>query len=103
WQGALACTTPPASARFARMLIYTATKFSFREDVVEGRIEQRILDAFKNRLGRSTSRSEIASWTNSMMYMNNVLQLSAVPDDAGVAIEYVIPQSSKRIDFILTG
>ena len=35
--------------------------------------------------------------------MNNVLQMSDVPDDCGVAIEYRIPQTSKRIDFILTG
>ena len=85
------------------MLVYSATKQQFREDVVENRIEHCILEAFKSRLGRSTNKNEIASWTNSMMYMNNVLHLSEVPDDAGVAIEYLIPQSSKRIDFILTG
>ena len=37
-----------------------------------------------------------------MIYMNNVLHTSNVPDDAGVAIEYQIPQTCKRIDFILT-
>jgi hypothetical protein len=86
-----------------RMLVYAATKSEFQLDVAENRIEQRVYDAFRNRLGHSTSRSEISSWTNSMQYMNNVLQMSEIPGDAGVAIEYRIPQTSKRIDFILTG
>jgi len=38
-----------------------------------------------------------------MMYMNNVLSDEAIPNNAGVAIEYKIPTSSKRVDFILTG
>ncbi|MBA2883212.1 hypothetical protein HNR65_003574 [Desulfosalsimonas propionicica] len=38
-----------------------------------------------------------------MQYMHNVLDLTKIPNDTGVAIEYRIPQSSKRIDFILTG
>jgi hypothetical protein len=85
------------------MLVYTSTKADFHLDVTENRIERVIHDAFCNRLGRSTSRSEISAWSNSMQYMNNVLQMSGVPDDCGVAIEYRIPQTSKRIDFILTG
>ena len=35
--------------------------------------------------------------------MDRVLTDNDIPSDAGVAIEYHIPQSSKRIDFILTG
>jgi DUF2075 family protein len=35
--------------------------------------------------------------------MNNVLMDNEIPNDAGVIIEYQIPQTSKRIDFILTG
>jgi uncharacterized protein len=85
------------------MLVYASTKAEFHVDVAENRIEQRVLDAFRGRLGHSTSRSEIAAWTNSMMYMHNVLHMSGIPDDAGVAIEYRIPQTCKRIDFILTG
>src|SRR3954462_1350610 len=85
------------------MLVYASTKAAFHSDVSENRIEQLVHDAFRNRLGHSTSRSEIASWANSMMYMHNVLQMSDIPDESGVAIEYRIPQTSKRIDFILTG
>ncbi|MEI6553297.1 MAG: DUF2075 domain-containing protein, partial [bacterium] len=35
--------------------------------------------------------------------MERVLSDSQIPDDVGIAIEYHIPQSSKRVDFIITG
>lgn len=49
------------------------------------------------------SANEVRSWRNSLQYMRNVVDDNAIPDDAGVALEYRIPQTSKRIDFILTG
>lgn len=62
-----------------------------------------IQTAYKSATGRSTGLSEIESWRNSLQYMDRVLNDAAIPADSGVAIEYHIPQSSKRIDFILTG
>lgn len=85
------------------MIVYASTKSEFRQDVRGNRIEQLILEAYKRNLGHSTSKSEIESWKNSMMYMGNILEDDGIPDDTGVAIEYKIPQTSKRIDFILTG
>ena len=38
-----------------------------------------------------------------MLYMSNVLDDDGIPANAGVAIEYRIPQTSKRVDFIVTG
>lgn len=35
--------------------------------------------------------------------MAKVLNDEEIPGDAGVAIEYGIPQTSNRVDFILTG
>lgn len=85
------------------MIVYSATRQEFSDDVISNQIELRILDAFQTRLRRSVSRSEVAAWKNSMQYMNNVLVSGDIAPDAGVAIEYTIPQSAKRIDFILTG
>ena len=85
------------------MIVYASTKSEFREDVRYNRIEGAILQAYKRNLGHSTSKSEIDSWKNSMMYMSNVLEDDGIPDSTGVAIEYRIPQTSKRIDVILTG
>lgn len=85
------------------MLVYTANKMDFMDDVRSNIIETKILDAFKRHIGHATSASEIASWKNSMMYMKNILEDGEIPNDAGVSIEYKLPQTSKRIDFILTG
>lgn len=85
------------------MIVYSATRGEFSEDVYSNQIEERILDAFQIRLGRSIGPSELSAWKNSMQYMNNVLVDGEIAEDAGVAIEYTIPQTAKRIDFILTG
>jgi DUF2075 family protein len=85
------------------MIVYHSTKEAFIEDVFLNNIENIILKAFKDKLNQSTSKNEVASWKSSLMYMNNVLNDSSIPADCGVAIEYRIPQTSKRVDFILTG
>lgn len=85
------------------MLIYQATKEVFLNDVLTNNIDGIILKAFEKRLQRTVSKNEISSWRNSMMYMNNVLLDNDIPGDSGVAIEFLIPQTSKRVDFILTG
>jgi len=85
------------------MLVYSATRAQFTRDVFSNQIEKKILDAFALRLGHRTSKSEIESWKNSMQYMNNALIAGDLPEDAGVAIEYQIPLTSKRVDFILSG
>ena len=85
------------------MIVYSATRAQFSRDVFSNQIEKKILDSFRSRLGKGTSESEIASWKNSMQYMNNVLMSGHIPGDAGVAIEYQVPLTSKRIDFILSG
>lgn len=85
------------------MIVYNSTKSEFRADVKNNRIEQKILTAFQKNLGHRTSKSEVLSWQNSLMYMSNAIDDKEVPDDAGIAIEYMLPRSSKRVDFIITG
>lgn len=85
------------------MIVYSATKKEFVADVIANQIEKTILASFIREMGHSTGKSEVGSWRNSMMYMHNVVSDPEIPDDTGIAIEYKIPQTSKRIDFILTG
>jgi DUF2075 family protein len=85
------------------MIVYQESCETFMADVQDSRIDLQILGQFKAKLNRSTSPSEIQSWSNSMQYMKNVLEVAQVPRDAMVTIECQIPQTSKRIDFILTG
>lgn len=84
------------------MLVYNKTKKEFINDVISNNIETIILNFFREKLQRTTQKSEIDSRKNSMMYMNNVLSDAEIPDDSWVAIEFRIPQTSKRIDFVLT-
>lgn len=85
------------------MIVYSASKQRFQDDIMSNDIAGIIQAAYKEATGKNTGLSEIESWRNSLQYMDRVLNDSAIPSDSGVAIEYHIPQSSKRIDFILTG
>jgi DUF2075 family protein len=85
------------------MIVYSGTKQSFSEHVLNNVIADKIHEAFIAQIGQRSSVGEIRAWENSMMYMNNVLSDKEIPENAGVAIEYKIPTSSKRVDFILTG
>ncbi len=85
------------------MIVYSSTKKGFLLDVLAGHVEKQILTSFVRELGHTTGKSELASWRHSMPYMSNVVNHPDIPDNAGIAIEYKIPQTSKRIDFILTG
>jgi uncharacterized protein len=85
------------------MIVYLATKTEFRADVLSNRIEEKILGAFRGALGKAVGDGEIASWRNSLPYMDRVLEDPDIPKDTGVAIEFNIPQTGKRIDMILTG
>ena len=84
------------------MLVYEGIKSGFIDDVNLNRIVDKIYDKYKQFFGR-TSESQLNSWKNSMQYMRGVLDDKEIPDNAGVAIEFNIPTTSKRIDFILSG
>lgn len=85
------------------MIVYKASKGEFADHVLSNGIGQIVHDQFQKATGGRAGDSEIQSWQNSLMYMYTVLADAAIPDDAGVSIEYHIPRSRKRIDFLITG
>ena len=85
------------------MLIYSASRAQFSEDVQQNRIAGLIEEAFLSKLSNQVTNSEFRSWSNSLEEMDRVLNLGNIVDDAGVAIEFQIPLTSKRVDFILSG
>lgn len=85
------------------MIVYTSTKDKFMDDVMSNDIGGIVHRAFQKATGHKTSVNEIRSWENSMQYMYRVLEDDEIPQSAEIAIEYHIPQSSKRIDFIVAG
>lgn len=85
------------------MIIYQAAKSEFLGDLEDSRIDQLLVDGFRDRLGRGVSPAEVGSWRNSLQYVGNVLRDPLLPNDLGVSVECQIPRTSKRIDVILTG
>lgn len=85
------------------MIVYEGLKTDFlssvENDSIAIEIEQNILD----KLGKHTPKAEFRSWENSLTYMYKVMNDDEIPADAGVAIEFNIPQTSKRVDFMISG
>jgi hypothetical protein len=71
------------------MIIYRNTKDRFVQDALDRDIEAVMAAAYFERTGSRVARGELGAWRESL--------------SAGVAIEYKVPQTSKRIDFIVTG
>lgn len=87
------------------MIVYQSTKLGFLEDASNG-IEDIVKNRVKEKLNINiqVGSSEYNSWKNSLGdAMYKVMQTDKIPDDSGVAIEYSIPRTKNRIDFIITG
>ena len=84
------------------MIIYSSTKQSFIQDFEQGVLVKKLHQTLTEKY-RRVGESEIHSWQTSLSYMANVMRDFAIPDLAGVAIEYIVPNTQKRVDFIITG
>lgn len=85
------------------MIVYSGLKSDFLFAVEQDSIAVEIEENIYNKMHRRSAQSEFRSWENSLEYMYKVLNDSAIPDNSGIAIEYNIPQTSKRVDFIISG
>lgn len=85
------------------MIIYDGLKSDFLKSVEEDTIAIEIQRNILERMGRHTTDNEFRSWVNSMQYMYKVMNDAEIPSDAGIAIEYNIPQTAKRVDFMISG
>lgn len=85
------------------MIIYQSNKERFIKDLISNEIHEIIDATYKLKTGHRVAKNELRSWQESMRFMGAVMDDEEIPSDAGVSIEYSIPQTSKRIDFILTG
>lgn len=85
------------------MLVYSGLKKDFLKSVEEDSIAEEIEETIYNKMHKKTARNEFRSWENSLEYMYKVLNDDTIPENSGIAIEYNIPQTSKRVDFIISG
>ena len=85
------------------MLVYKGIKADFINDVDLGIIADMIRNKYIEVIKKRPSISEFNSWKNSMQYVRGVLSDPEIPNNAGIAIEYNIPPTSCRVDFMLSG
>ncbi|MCP9835472.1 MULTISPECIES: DUF2075 domain-containing protein [unclassified Cyanobium] len=85
------------------MIIYLATREEFLQHVREQRIEEEVRRCYLERTGHKVAANEFRAWQNSLQCVGNVLQFEAIPKELGVAIEYRIHNTAKRIDLLLSG
>ena len=85
------------------MLIYSGTKDNLMADTENDVLVNKLNDLLKAKMFRSPSDSEENAFKNSLKEMYIVLNDTSIPGDTGVAVEYNIPQTSKRIDFLVSG
>ena len=85
------------------MLVYEGVKSGFLQDVKNNRIADKIYEKFRELFHHGVGQSEINSWKESMLRMYMILDDDQIPNDSGVAIEFNIPHTSNRIDFLLSG
>jgi DUF2075 family protein len=87
------------------MIVYSTTKAGFLKDAADG-IEDMVRACVREKLNIDVKpgSSEYESWKNSLgNAMFHVMDTDKIPSDSTVAIEYTIPRTKNRIDFVIAG
>ena len=85
------------------MIIYKNNKKGFIDDVRDGIIARKIADEFAKINFSHGNDSEYRSWANSLNFMRNAIDDDEISNECELAIEYQIPLTSKRVDFLIAG
>ncbi len=85
------------------MIIYSGTKKRFVDDVRDNAIASILENEFQKHHLAHNNPGEHRAWANSLQFMRNVIDVPEIDDGCEVAIEYQIPLTSKRVDFMLAG
>ena len=85
------------------MIIYENNKRGFFDDIRNNVIADNIETAFRVHNINHNNLREHISWSNSLNFMRNVLDDSEISDECKLAIEYQVPLTGKRVDFLIAG
>ena len=85
------------------MIIYRNTIEKFNKDVFSGLIANKLENLFLMLNIGKESQGEYRSWNNSLEVVSSVLKYSDVDPKIEVSVEYQIPLTSKRVDFLISG
>ena len=83
------------------MMVFSCLKKEFIDYVKRDIISNKVYDAYKEKFNKKTKLNQIKAWANSLPFMKDIIE--ELPDNAGITIEYGIPLTSKRVDFIISG
>src|SRR5580765_5246470 len=84
------------------MRLYSASSVDFVTDANRNQIAAKLRRSFFESYRYHPSENEVRSWKNSLRAMSGVVTTAGLKDN-GVMIEYQLPLTSKRLDFIITG
>lgn len=84
------------------MRLYSGSSTQFIDDTVQNQIADKLRLTFFDHFRFYPSPSEVQSWQNSLRAMSLLLMRSKL-DDHGVILEYQLPMTSKRLDFLICG
>ncbi len=85
------------------MIIYSGDKKTFQRDVINGVIAERLDSLFCKYGVARESISEFNSWKASLSRIGLIIADQRISEDVQVALEYQIPLTSKRVDFMIAG
>jgi hypothetical protein len=84
------------------MHLYGGSSLDFISDAVQNRIAQKLEDSFVAHYRFHPGAGEVRSWQQSLRSMSAALQTGGFTDH-GIALEWQLPLSSKRLDCMVTG
>jgi uncharacterized protein len=85
------------------MIIYNETSSNFLNHIYENKISYVLKKNILTKMNKVVSGSELKSWENSLPQMAKVIRDADIKEDTHVLLEYKLPSSEKRIDFLVTG
>ncbi|OPY34239.1 MAG: hypothetical protein A4E32_00511 [Methanomassiliicoccales archaeon PtaU1.Bin124] len=84
------------------MRLYSGSSLQFVEDTTQNVIAEKMRASFFDYFRYNPSPNEINSWRNSLRAVSLIVSTSKL-DDHGVVLEYQLPMTSKRLDFMICG
>ncbi len=84
------------------MRLYAGTSKNFIEDTIRNQIAEKLRKAFFDYYRHMPPPGEMHAWTNSLVRIKDVVQRAELTDH-GIILEYQLPLSSKRLDFLVCG
>ena len=84
------------------MRLYSGTSQQFIQRTTQNQIAEVLRESFRTYLRYDAPESEVRAWNNSLRAMKDVVQDAKLLDH-GILIEYQLPMTSKRLDFMICG